>query len=164
MARKQILQFVDSTGAGTGTSDMSAAAATYKFVPTSGRGWAKLYMIQLFIMDGGALQENWYGNLGAALANGCTCKIKKQSGGATVLDLITAAQFKTNADMRRSGWIFETQDFAAGNDWVVATLYGIPNLGDPIIVYEDEELEFDVQDDLSALVIQNVLVFGEYER
>jgi hypothetical protein len=163
MARKEILQFLDTVGDGSGTTDMSAAADTYKFTPTSGRGWAKIAAIKLFIMDGGAFQEDFYGHLGAAIVNGCTCKIVKQAGGDE-LDLIAAGQFKDNADMRRSGWTFEVQTFAAGNNWVVAVFRPPVDFDRALVVYEDEELEFDVQDDLSGLVAQNVVIFGEYER
>ena len=151
-----LARLLDTVGDGTGTKNMAAAAATYRIKPPVGEVYL-IHNIFANILDDAPIDMDGWGGI-AALANGCKFEIRRQeaaSPAVVVRDLTDGQPMKDNLQLSRFGRL-ETQSGATG--CIIHVDFKLPAIrldGD-----RGESLVFQTQDNLAALVRQEVSVAG----
>jgi len=153
----EISRYLDTTGDGTGTKDMSAAAATYKLTPPAGT----MYILDEIRIVG------WDDQVAAgvtfmgitALTNGCKLEIRSQpslSDAVVIQDLTDGLPIKSNGDLACLG---NTVLFNQGAESLVqCSIKGFAPYR--LEGSRGESLVFQVQDNLSTVTKLYVTALG----
>jgi len=153
-ASQIISQYLDTTGDGTGTTNMATTADTYLFAPT--RECAISRML-IYIEDNAQVVAGNYGGL-SALTNGCSVT---QVSGAVTLNLHGQNTVKKNADWARLCYDVSYTTFGSGNDYVQAR-WTFAKSGLPLLMESGDTLNFVVADDLTSIVSHYAMIQGYY--
>ena len=146
-----LTRLLDTVGDGSGTTDMATTADIYYLTPPEGQ----IYIVEnifINILDDAALDIDGWGGI-AALASGCKFNIFR--GSSSARDLTAGAPLQDHLQLGRYAKL-EIETDAGG--CIVHAHFAIPTIrldGDA-----GESLVFEVQDDLSSLVRQEVSVTG----
>jgi hypothetical protein len=154
-----LYQRLDTTGDGSGTTNMnvdgSITPITFKIKPSGGQ-LIKVARIIILVEDTGTFDSDKWGN-GITLANGFNFKHKK-SGITT--DLL-GFSIKTTGEMSSICHDLDHRSFGTGNEFVSFRLT-FTKAGSTINLYNDDELQLVVNDDMTDLVKMYVHAQGVY--
>lgn len=153
----RIEQLLDTTGDGTGTTEMAAASAVYKITPPVGKEY-NLMRMNIYVQDDAKFRGERYGG-SASLVNGIDITIQDGSGSLfrfnpQPIQVIGHWHLLSGVDMYYT-------DFATGNDIVAVRWSFFKGSGDVSLNGDSGQfLQVETRDSLADLVSHIVQVEG----
>jgi len=143
----RVAQLLDSSGAGTATTEMATTAGTYKIVPPAGSTYY-LNRVNIYIEDDAKFQGGYYGGTGA-LSNGIIVRVSDGSG---VLKTLTPQPVKKIGHWGLvAGVDVYMTDFTTGNDiFLIRWTFAKGSAAVKLSGDDGEFLEFITQDNMGA--------------
>lgn len=154
-------QRLDTVGDGSGSSNMavdgSSTPVIFKIKPIPG-GSVNIARIIMYIEDSGSFDSGKWGN-GITITNGI--EFKQKENGATT-DLL-GFPIKTSGDMASLCHDLSHHKFGSGNEFITYR-WTFSKAGGSIELHAgySDELQIIINDDLTDLVLMNVIAQGVY--
>ena len=160
---KLLFRFLSDNGASNGNKNMngdySITPDEFYFTVANGPG-AIINRLTFHIEDTTGIQYEEYGNLGSALTNGYTIKVKDDSG-SDVLDLCDGTLIKSNADIGKYCYDIGIIGVGAGDDMLQAR-WTLSKTGQPLFLPNGYRLSITLNDDFTGLIEHEIMVQGFY--
>ena len=154
-----LYQRLDTTGDGSGTTNMnvdgSVTPVTFKIEPGAGDLY-KIARIIIFVEDNGTFDSDKWGN-GITLANGFNFKLQRDN---VTTDLI-GFSIKTTGEMASVCHDIDHRSFGTGNEFV-SFRWTFTKAGSAIDLYNEDELQLVVNDDMTNMIKMYVHAQGIY--
>jgi hypothetical protein len=159
-ASSKLEQLFDTTGDGSGTTEMAAASAIYKVVPPAGTIY-DVHRINVYVEDNTKFEGGKYAGA-ASLINGIDITV--HNAGGSVLRFTQQKVKKIGHWDLLAGIDMLFTNFTSGND-LAAIRWTIARSGPPMTLNGDagEFIQIEVGDDLSSLVSHMAQVQGTKE-
>ena len=153
-------QRLDTVGDGSGTSnialaDGSSTPVIFRIVPEDGE-LVKIARLMIFVEDTGTFDSGDWGN-GITLTNGFNFKLTRD--GVTT-DLLGFG-IKTTGEMSSICHDLDHRSFGSGNEFV-SFRWTFTKAGATVNLYNDDELQLVINDDMTDLVKMYVHAQGVY--
>lgn len=162
--RLPVYQFADTTGDGTGTTDMSvdgsATPVTYSTKPGAGEIF-RVARIIVSVRDSGSFDSGGWGNNGGnPLANGLVANVKWDG----VVVPLTVTPITSHIDLAALSYDVSYNSWGSGDEFIVFR-FTFTKAGQYIRLDGDlgDEIQFIVNDDLTYLTQQRISVQGYRE-
>lgn len=156
-----LFRFLDTNGDGTGGNDSANdySVTPEEFLITAPAGYE--YILERMIVkiqDGNAgFDAEAYGGL-SELTNGVHIRVYN-AGGAVALDLMDGLPARSNVQWARYAFDAEVSDFGAGDNFF-RVRWTFSRSGNPLVLQPGYSLRALMQDNLSGLVAQHIMVQG----
>ena len=153
-------QRLDTVGDGSGTSNIALSngavtPVTFKIVPEAGE-LVKIARIMIFVEDTGTFDSGDWGNA-VTLTNGFNFKLKRDGVTSDLLGF----SIKTTGEMSSICHDLDHRSFGSGNEFV-SFRWTFTKAGTTVNLYNDDELQLVVNDDMTDLVKMYIHAQGVY--
>jgi len=163
MAEDNFYRYLSTTGATGGTKnavgDYSSSATDFYFVATPGPAWVERLI--LYIEDTKGMEPEEYGNLGAALTNGWSIKVK-DADDVVLLDINDGIPVKTNAGIGRMCYDVDLKAWTNTTNEVVLARFTFSRAGSELKLNAGEKLVITLNDSFVGLIDHYFQIQGHY--
>jgi hypothetical protein len=137
-----------------------SASATPFYISCPANTEIELHRCLLGILDTKGMQAEEYGDIGSSLSAGLSLKVMSSDGSTVLADLTGGVPIKTNA-----GWAQVCYDVTLGaftntTNAILQARWTFSKGGQPVLLKAGQRLEMIVDDDLTGLLRQTIMVQG----
>ena len=143
---------VDGSASVSGTADffISCPADTELF----------LHRALITIYDTKGMEDNEYGDLGSSLSAGLELKVLSSDGATVLADLTGGEPIKTNQGWGQVCYDFGLTNFTNTTNAAAAGRWTFSKGGNPVYLTAGQRLQMEVNDDLTGLLAQRIMIQG----
>ena len=149
----------NSAGAANMNVDGSASATPF-YVSCPADTELLLERCLVTIYDTKGMQAEEYGDLGGSLSAGLSMKVMSSDGVTVLSDLTAGLPIKTNEGWARVCYDCDLTNFTNTTNAVAKMRWTFSKGGNPIFLTPGQRLEMVVDDDLTGLLSQYILIQG----
>lgn len=138
----------------------SATTTTTFYVSCPADTELLLHRAIISIYDTKGMEDEEYGDLGASLSAGVELKVLSSDGTTVLADLTGGRPIKTNQGWTQMCYDFGITNFTNTTNAAAAGRWTFSKAGNPIYLTAGQRLEMDINDDLTGLLSQRVMIQG----
>jgi hypothetical protein len=124
----------------------------------------KLAHLLFTLEDDAAFRAERFAGLSSALTNGLQLFVDSGGGSARVLELTDGVPIKSNAGFARLMHEVRYDSYGSGNSFISAHMQFNTITDEGLVLYEDDRLVVEIDDDLSSVVEFYATVQGQRRR
>jgi hypothetical protein len=141
-----------------GSASVSGTADFYISCPAGDE--ILLHRAMISIYDTKGMEDEEYGDLGSSLSAGLELKVLSSDGTTVLADLTGGLPIKTNQGWSQVCYDFGRTAFVNTTNAVAAGRWTFSKGGNPIYLKAGQRLQMDVNDDLTGLISQRIMIQG----
>jgi hypothetical protein len=141
-----------------GSASVSGTADFYISCPADTE--ILLHRALITIYDTKNMEDNEYGDTGGSLSAGLSLKVLSSDKSTVLADLMGGEPVKTNQGWAQICYDFDLTNLTNTTNAVAKARWTFSKGGNPIYLKAGQRLQMDVNDDLTGLIAQRIMIQG----